>query len=317
LVTAGSAGAGALIGGMVDAGHFSEGNWSWSSEDGLSEKGAREGAIWGAAIGGGIYLIMWLLGIFDSPSTPPTPTPFVPLPVPAPLPLPQVQPKQYPTITSEELQKVELAYAETVRDIERRGKRLYIYNSRERAAFIQRYQGKPNTVSIIPVSREIFPTPAEKYYDSRRTSETDIVSIAKNEPNEFRKVRMIHDWISDIFSYDYDYRDRMIYVTGRNEEYTLGEIVKRKRGVCFEYAILFYFLMDAAGVDTYLISDHSKPGIGHAYNMVVINGTGYIIDTTWDSKNQYEGGRITQFAPPCTTEYFLLGISESYKERGW
>jgi transglutaminase/protease-like cytokinesis protein 3 len=53
--------------------------------------------------------------------------------------------------------------------------------------------------------------------------------------------------------------------------------------------------MDSAGVETYLICDYSEPGIGHAYNMVVINNTGYIIDTTWDSGNKYQFGEIIDF----------------------
>jgi transglutaminase-like putative cysteine protease len=244
--------------------------------------------------------------------TPPLP----PEPVPVP-PRPKVQPTQYPTITPEELEKVELAYTETIRDIERRGKNLEIRNAQERAAFIQRYQGKPNTAVINPLKKEIFPNAAKKYYNSYHTSEKEIVALARNEPNDFRKVRMIHDWVSDIFSYDHDLLWWMDNISGQNAVFTLGEIVKRERGVCLEYAILFYFLMDEAGIDTYLISDYSKPGIGHAYNMVVIDGTGYIIDTTWDSPNKYGDGKIIEFSPPCTTEYFMLGISESYKERGW
>jgi transglutaminase/protease-like cytokinesis protein 3 len=75
--------------------------------------------------------------------------------------------------------------------------------------------------------------------------------------------------------------------------------------------------MNAADVDAYLVCDHSEPGIGHAYNMVVINGTGYIIDTTWDSGNRYVGGKIRQFDRMVSKDYFMPGISQSYRLRGW
>jgi hypothetical protein len=326
LWTVGGAGVGALFGAgygaMVDAGQssggFWNGGWTWSQDDGLSEKGAQEGAIWGAAIGGGLALIGWLLYQWLSPSYAPRPA-RVSYPVysePAP---PQVQPKQYPTLTTEELQKVELAYEATVRGIEGRGKRIYIGNTQERVAFIRRYQGNPDTASTAPLWREVFgsSTSTQNYYDSSQTSETAIVRMAKNEPNAFRKVRMIHDWVSDILAYDWDYYNRMIYMTGRNEEFTLGQIIARESGVCLEYAIAFYYLMDAAGINTYLISDHSKPGIGHAYNMVIINGTGYIIDTTWDSKNHYQNGRFITYNPVSDTKFFMRGVSESYQLRGW
>ncbi|GHV88813.1 hypothetical protein AGMMS50267_11730 [Spirochaetia bacterium] len=225
---------------------------------------------------------------------------------------PAPKPKIHPTITSEELQRVELAYAETVRDIENRGKRLRIWNASERSAFIQRYQGSPNTRLVNEAGNTKLP-----YYSISTTSERDIVTLARQESNDFMKVRMIHDWVSDVFAYDNDLLWWMDNVSGRNAEFTLGKIVERQRGVCLEYAILFWFLLDAAGVDTYLISDHSEPGIGHAYNMVVINGTGYIIDTTWDSGNRFENGRITKFDRMVSKNYFMPGVSQSYRLRRW
>jgi transglutaminase/protease-like cytokinesis protein 3 len=225
-----------------------------------------------------------------------------------PLPTPQ----DNPTITPEELGRVELAYAETVRDIERRGGRLYIRTMAERAAFIQRYQGQPDTASVGMAREEML-----EYYNSTVTPETDIVVMAKREPNVFRKVRLIHDWVADIFAYDYDLLWWMDNVSRRNAEYTLEKIVELECGVCLEYAILFYYLMDASGIETYLISDHSKPGVGHAYNMVVINGTGYIVDITWDFGNWYKNGAITRWDMTFKKEYFMASISQSYQLRGW
>jgi transglutaminase/protease-like cytokinesis protein 3 len=106
-------------------------------------------------------------------------------------------------------------------------------------------------------------------------------------------------------------------VSNRNAKFSLAQIEERRRGVCFEYAILFWYLMEAAGIDTYLISDHSNPEYGHAYNMVVINGTGYIVDTTWDSANEYKGGRITKFDGMKNTLYFMPDIAQSYVNRRW
>jgi transglutaminase-like putative cysteine protease len=237
-----------------------------------------------------------------TPQENPTITPQKPLPTP----------QENPTITPEELEQVELAYAETIRDIEQRGGRLRIRDMGERAAFIQRYQGQPDTASADALRNEPFP-----WYNSNITPETDIVAMARKEPNVFRKVRMIHDWVADIFAYDYDLLWWMKNVSGQNAEYTLGTIVELERGVCLEYAILFYFLMDASGIETYLISDHSEPEIGHAYNMVVINGTGYIIDTTWDSGNWYKNGAITRWDMTYKKDYFMPGISQSYQLRGW
>jgi hypothetical protein len=241
----------------------------------------------------------------------PKPIP-APRPVPAPQPTPAPQPRMNPTITPEELRRVELAYEETVRDIRRRGKQLYINNISERSAFIRQYQGNPAAESVRVTRDRKLP-----YYNIREVSQEDIVALAKRETNDFLKVRMIHDWVSDVFSYDYDLLYWMDNVSGQNAEFTLGKIIERQRGVCFEYAILFWFLADAAGLDTYLICDSSKPGVGHAYNMVVINNTGYIIDTTWDSGNLYQSSRIIQFDRMISKDYFMPSVSQSYRLRGW
>jgi transglutaminase-like putative cysteine protease len=230
-------------------------------------------------------------------------------PPPPPVPRPP-RSIENPTITPEELELIELAYAETVRDIENRGRRLRIDNRQERAAFIQRWQGNPDTPEADAAREEIL-----VYYRSSDTPETRIVAMARREPNDFRKVRMIHDWVADVFSYDYDLLWWMQNVSGKNAIFTLGELVKRERGVCFEYAILFWFLMDASGIETYLVSEIINPTSAHAYNMVVINGTGYIIDTTWDSGNKYERGKITQFFMTQRKDWFMPNVSQSYTLR--
>lgn len=219
---------------------------------------------------------------------------------------------RYPTITPEELREVELFYAGTVYDIERRGKRMFINNISDRNKFIQRFQGNPNTYAVKESKNQKLP-----YYNIYEVSEKDIIRLVKQEQNQFLKVRMIHDWVSDIFIYDYDYAWYMDNVRYENNIFTLRQIVQRQRGVCFEYAILFWFLADAAGIDCYLISDRSKPGVGHAYNMVVIDGTGYIVDTTFDSGNRYENNFVTKFDRMISKDYFMLGVSESYRRRRW
>jgi len=270
------------------------------------------------------YGIMLGLGSWDT-VTPtyrpvPQPAPVVPQPAPVPVPpppkpVPPPEPPRSrvnPTITSEQLVKIELAYAATVRDIENRGRRLFIPDRQARAAFIRQWQGNPDTAQANAIRSEII-----NFFSSERTTHLDIIALARKEPNIFRKVRLIHDWVADTFTYDMDLLAYIENISKRNKIFTLGELVELKRGVCFEYAIIFFFLMDAAGIETYLISDHSQPGIGHAYNMVVINGTGYIIDATWDSGNSYQNGRVTQFNKTVNKSYFMPGISQSYYLRGW
>jgi hypothetical protein len=194
---------------------------------------------------------------------------------------------KYARLTREQFVNIEQAYVEAIKPIEEKGKRLLINTEDDRDAFIRKYQGKPDTARVVNAMEQ-----EHQYQRNLNASVQEIVDLVKKEPDYFSNVRMIHDWVADVFSYDMDLLKWMD--THGQAKFSLEQIESMKRGVCFEYSILFWYLMDSAGIDAYLILDHSAPEFHHAYNMVVINGTGYIVDTTWDSVNKYEGGKFTQ-----------------------
>ncbi|GHV20919.1 hypothetical protein FACS189494_05530 [Spirochaetia bacterium] len=236
--------------------------------------------------------------------------PYIPPPPEPPAPAPKPQFVYHPTITPEELNMVKLAYADTGREIERRGRSIEIRSVLDRNNFIRNYQGSPDLVSVNNVKYQKL-----EYFYKNKTSEKEIVAIAKKESNEFMKVRMIHDWVADIFAYDFDLLDWM--KSNGQAQYTVQSLLERERDVCYEYAVLFYTLATAAGIDTYMIGDVATPGKAHEFNMVIINGTGYIIDTTWDSGNQVRYNRYTAYKKMISKDYFMPSISQSYKLRGW
>jgi hypothetical protein len=216
-------------------------------------------------------------------------------------------------LTREEFEKVALAYAETVGYIEQKGKVIYVNQDDDKQGFIKKYQGRPDTAKVA----EAKDAPNNRQWNLS-ISEEEIVVIAKKEPDAFKRVRIIHDWVANLFYYDLDLLELMKTKTYGQAYVTLAGITQRMRGVCFEYAILFWHLMDAAGIDTYLIRDHSPviPDFYHAYNMVVINGTGYIVDTTWDSdNNKYQNGKVISSGGMSSRRYCMPGITESYEYR--
>jgi hypothetical protein len=208
-------------------------------------------------------------------------------------------------LTYEEFEKVALAYAETVSYIEQKGKVISFNQDDDRQGFIQKYQGRPDTAKVA----EAIDAPYGLQWN-KSISKEEIVVIAKKEPDAFKRVRIIHDWVANLFYYDWDLLKLMD--TYGQANFTLDGITKTMRGVCFEYAILFWNLMDAAGIDTYLIKDYP---LKHAYNMVVINGTGYIVDTTWDSNNHYQNGQHISSGGMFRRLYCMPGITESYEYR--
>jgi hypothetical protein len=208
-------------------------------------------------------------------------------------------------LSQEEFEKVALAYAETVGYIKQKGKAITFNQDDDRQGFIQKYQGRPDTAEVAEAKDA-----PNNYQWNLSISDEEIVVIAKKEPDAFKRVRIIHDWVANRFYYDYDLLKSM--ATYGQAYFTLAQITQRMRGVCFEYAILFWNLMDAAGIDTYLIQDYP---LEHAYNMVVINGTGYIVDTTWDSGNEYQNGQVTNSGGMSSRRYCMPGITESYEYR--
>jgi hypothetical protein len=112
-------------------------------------------------------------------------------------------------------------------------------------------------------------------------------SLVKNEPDDFKKVKIIHDWIIDNINYDVEAYGKGII---RNRTYT--EVVKNRLAVCEGYAELFKAMCTLAGFEavtvTGAVKDESTVAfydyiLGHVWNAVKIHGIWYLADITWDS----------------------------------
>jgi len=80
----------------------------------------------------------------------------------------------------------------------------------------------------------------------------------------------------------------------------LKKVVKRKRGVCEDYALLFDEIVREFGYESYIVSGYTKnekgkvgKTIGHAWNVVKVDGTWRLFDATWaagyvNEKNRFE-----------------------------
>ncbi|MEJ5257318.1 MAG: transglutaminase domain-containing protein [Fervidobacterium sp.] len=89
---------------------------------------------------------------------------------------------------------------------------------------------------------------------------------------------MINEWMKLNIEYDSSYTYKSAYAT-----------LKNRRGVCQGYALLFYRLAKAAGLQAYLVSGQGKvPGKdatalqSHAWNVVKIGSELFYVDTTWN-----------------------------------
>lgn len=117
--------------------------------------------------------------------------------------------------------------------------------------------------------------------------------------NDFEKAKAIHDYIVLNTSYDYDN-----YLLNKIpfDSYSVYGVLVKRRAVCEGYAKTYNMLLREVGIESYYVSGKGN-GKPHAWNYVVINGTGYHVDTTWDDPVPDRAGYVRH-------KYFMLSDDE-------
>lgn len=122
------------------------------------------------------------------------------------------------------------------------------------------------------------------------------------------KVRSFYIWLTHNIEYDIKAFLRNELMVNETQEMFL----KRKKGVCQDYAELFHSLCEEAGIKSYVVSGYSK-GISydsnrqisepdHSWNVVAIDKEWYLLDATWGSGFINEKGK---FERRFTNRFFL------------
>ncbi len=116
-----------------------------------------------------------------------------------------------------------------------------------------------------------------------------IISAAPQGMSDFEKVLYYHDYLANIFIYDYDF---LIY--------DVFSMISGEKGVCQAYTLLYGEVLNRAGIET---SWASSDGMDHIWNCVKLGDSWYHVDLTWDSAPYgYPGGVVH--------DYFLLSDEE-------
>lgn len=117
--------------------------------------------------------------------------------------------------------------------------------------------------------------------EQQRETDAMVIDVVKNTleitshtPDDV-KVRRIHDWICDNFTYSKDQNDF------GNSCYNAMFNGTTK---CSGYAAVFQKMATVAGLESHIVASSN-----HAWNLVKLNNSWYTIDTTWDdSLNTYQ-----------------------------
>ncbi len=112
-------------------------------------------------------------------------------------------------------------------------------------------------------------------------------------------VKSVFDWLANNIKYDVqklhdiekgkkpklksDYRNEAEY-----HEALLNKVIKKQKGVCEDYALLFDAIVSELGYESYIVSGYTKDKkgkvsrkIGHAWNAIKVKGSWGLYDATW------------------------------------
>ena len=150
----------------------------------------------------------------------------------------------------------------------------------------------------------------ERYIREFNSAFNTALKQAKNQPDDYHKLKAIHDYLAQNAVYDHDVLPE-INKTQRSTaaEHALsayGTLVNGKT-LCGGYSESLYLLANALGVDcTYMQGDAGEP---HAWNYLKLDGKYYYMDVTWDDID-FNGGDQPNCPEGVSYAYYCITSEE-------
>lgn len=132
------------------------------------------------------------------------------------------------------------------------------------------------------------------------TVEQLIATQAAHLTSDYDKVKFVNDYIVQNTVYSEQ------TLASPHSAYTA---LAERKAVCQGYALLAQMMLTKLGVDAYYVVGEAG-GIGHAWNLVNVNGAWYHLDTTWNDPLP-DRGREVQYT------YFLVSDQQLGKDHTW
>lgn len=141
-----------------------------------------------------------------------------------------------------------------------------------------------------------------------------VQSIIANEvpsnATEYERVKALHDYVVLNTAYDVTTYENCDAINCENvaDPYSAYGLFANQIAVCSGYTGAFTALLDAAGIENYVVTGTAK-GVGHAWNIVKVDGQYYHVDTTWDDPVPDRPNEVQY-------DYFLKPNGEMY-DHSW
>ena len=126
-------------------------------------------------------------------------------------------------------------------------------------------------------------------------SAVESMAAGFHDMSEYQKAFAINQWLYQNVNYDYAHEKDKTY----QPQYTDYAALFDRIAVCQGFAITFYRIALAAGLNARMVTSTS---MGHAWNIVSIDGVWYELDSTWDSNRRESGIPLSELP-----YYFLRG----------
>ena len=134
-----------------------------------------------------------------------------------------------------------------------------------------------------------------------KTTASIAAYINSNYRTDHDKAWAIYDWVTSNIRYDKDSINSINL--GLDPEAKITEALRRRKGVCENFAAIFNDVAIKSGLKSYVIDGYTKQGgevdkVGHNWCAININNKWYLTDPTWGSGSNVK------------TKYFLTEPSE-------
>ncbi len=160
-------------------------------------------------------------------------------------------------------------------------------------------------------SKEAFQEKQNKLAVARKKAEEVIASILRDAMSEYEKSLAIHDYIVNQTVYNTESAESGQLTFADNTYY--GVLIEGK-ATCLGYAETMKLMGELAGLEVIVVlGDTVRDGetVGHAWNLVRINGEYYHIDPTWNDPVLSTGEQI------LSRDYFLITDAEIQTTHVW
>ncbi|HEY2491457.1 MAG TPA: transglutaminase domain-containing protein [Paenibacillus sp.] len=120
--------------------------------------------------------------------------------------------------------------------------------------------------------------------------------------NDHEKVKVIHDWVVLNLKYDTTLR-----------KYTAYDGLSTGSTVCQGYSLLTYKMLKEAGIKNMIVEGAVQSGGNrqlHAWNLVLVSGKWYHLDTTWDDPVPDQKNKVA-------IGYYLRNDQQMRKDHTW